>query len=159
TESSGPISQIGEITYGGVVSEFPVPTSGSSPSGITTGPDGNPWFTEATTNQIGQVEWPDLPSSGTSLLGPITQLSTASVSNYVSGGREDPAISGTRVVWTVSSEYHSPTFFGVGSPLTQDIYLQDLSPAGPAVNLSNSRPTGSAFDDEFDPEIDGNYVV
>ena len=30
----------------GSIKEFPIPTSGSSPFGITKGPDGNLWFTE-----------------------------------------------------------------------------------------------------------------
>jgi virginiamycin B lyase len=34
------------ITTAGVVTEFPIPTAGSFPSGITAGPDGNLWFTE-----------------------------------------------------------------------------------------------------------------
>jgi hypothetical protein len=37
------------------VTEFPIPTTNSVPSGITTGPDGNLWFTEAGANQIGEV--------------------------------------------------------------------------------------------------------
>ncbi len=37
----------------GAISEVAVPNSG--PQGITTGPDGNLWFTEANTNQIGRI--------------------------------------------------------------------------------------------------------
>jgi len=33
--------------------EFPVPTAGSAPVGITAGPDGNLWFTEFYGNKIG----------------------------------------------------------------------------------------------------------
>jgi virginiamycin B lyase len=35
--------------------EFPVPTAASYPSGITSGPDGNLWFTETDGNKIGRV--------------------------------------------------------------------------------------------------------
>jgi streptogramin lyase len=35
--------------------EFPLPTSGSGPTAITAGPDGNLWFTEATANRIGRI--------------------------------------------------------------------------------------------------------
>ena len=35
--------------------EFPVPTANSVPIGITTGPDGNLWFTEFDTNKIGKI--------------------------------------------------------------------------------------------------------
>ncbi len=35
--------------------EFAVPTSGSTPAGITAGPDGNLWFTELNGNKIGRI--------------------------------------------------------------------------------------------------------
>jgi uncharacterized repeat protein (TIGR01451 family) len=35
------------------LNEFPIPTTHSAPLGITSGPDGNLWFTEATGNAIG----------------------------------------------------------------------------------------------------------
>jgi len=38
----------------GVVTEYPVPTPDSQPSGITVGPDGNIWFTEARASKIGR---------------------------------------------------------------------------------------------------------
>ena len=38
----------------GKIREFPVPTATSGPLGITAGPDGNLWFTEALGNKIGQ---------------------------------------------------------------------------------------------------------
>ncbi len=38
----------------GVVTEFPIPTANSSPSGITTGSDGNLWFTERA-GKIGRI--------------------------------------------------------------------------------------------------------
>jgi streptogramin lyase len=37
------------------VNEYSVPTSNSYPYGITTGPDGNLWFTEQNSNQIGKI--------------------------------------------------------------------------------------------------------
>ena len=39
----------------GAISEVAIPTSSSGPEGITTGPDGNLWFTQAATNQIGRL--------------------------------------------------------------------------------------------------------
>ena len=36
-----------------MITEFPVPTAGSAPRDITTGPDGNLWFTEYLGNKIG----------------------------------------------------------------------------------------------------------
>src|SRR6266436_4294219 len=35
--------------------EFPLPTAGSAPFGITTGPDGALWFTEFAYNKIGRI--------------------------------------------------------------------------------------------------------
>jgi streptogramin lyase len=37
------------------VTEFPVPTASGEPDGITTGPDGNLWFTEINVNKIGRI--------------------------------------------------------------------------------------------------------
>jgi virginiamycin B lyase len=37
------------------INEFPVPTAGSDPTDIVTGPDGNPWFTEFNSNKIVQI--------------------------------------------------------------------------------------------------------
>src|SRR5262249_9229459 len=37
------------------ITEFPVLTLDSQPSGITAGPDGNLWFTEAAGNRIGRI--------------------------------------------------------------------------------------------------------
>jgi hypothetical protein len=44
-----------------VVTEYPLPTAGSFPIGITGGPDGAVWFTEQTGNRIGRI---NLPSAG-----------------------------------------------------------------------------------------------
>src|SRR5512135_1546470 len=37
------------------IAEFPVPTAGGGPLEIAAGPDGNLWFTEGATDQIGQA--------------------------------------------------------------------------------------------------------
>jgi hypothetical protein len=39
----------------GCFTEFPIPTAGSQPSGITVGPDGALWFTETSGNNIGRI--------------------------------------------------------------------------------------------------------
>ena len=51
TEATG--DQIGQITPDGVVTEFPIPTANSGPTGIATGPDGNLYFAETNGNKIG----------------------------------------------------------------------------------------------------------
>jgi virginiamycin B lyase len=38
-----------------VITEFAIPTQNSEPYGITSGPDGNLWFTEANGNKIGRL--------------------------------------------------------------------------------------------------------
>src|SRR5580700_969686 len=35
--------------------EYPIPTTASSPAGITSGPDGNLWFVETGANKIGKI--------------------------------------------------------------------------------------------------------
>ena len=46
-------SSIGRITTAGVITEFPIPTIGISPGGITTGPDAALWFSECVFNNAG----------------------------------------------------------------------------------------------------------
>jgi streptogramin lyase len=55
----------------GGITEFPIPTPGSGPVGITLGPDGNLWFTENANNHIGRMtpagsmeEFPIITSGG-----------------------------------------------------------------------------------------------
>jgi streptogramin lyase len=55
TKSSFPTDQIGRITPAGVITEFPIPSAGSTPRGITAGPDGNLWFTESEIGKIGRI--------------------------------------------------------------------------------------------------------
>jgi streptogramin lyase len=43
------------MTTSGVVAQYPVPTAGSGPKGITVGPDGNLWFTESLANNVATV--------------------------------------------------------------------------------------------------------
>jgi virginiamycin B lyase len=48
-------NKIGRLTTTGTLTEFPLPTAHSGPTGITTGPDGNLWFTEATGQKLGRI--------------------------------------------------------------------------------------------------------
>src|SRR2546425_277776 len=45
----------GAVGAGGVITEFTIPTANSGPYEITSGPDGNLWFTEINTNKIGKI--------------------------------------------------------------------------------------------------------
>jgi virginiamycin B lyase len=51
TEHGG--SKIGRISMAGDITEYPLPTAGSNPDWITTGPDGALWFTSL--RQIGRI--------------------------------------------------------------------------------------------------------
>ncbi len=68
-------TRIGQITTGGAIAEFPIPTDHCGPVGIAAGPDGNVWFTETTADQIGRItpagdvtEFPT-PTRGSSPVG------------------------------------------------------------------------------------------
>jgi streptogramin lyase len=47
--------KIGRLTTAGIMTEYPLPTSGSLPEGIVQGPDGALWFTEYYGNKIGRI--------------------------------------------------------------------------------------------------------
>jgi virginiamycin B lyase len=47
--------KIGRITTAGVITEFPLPATGSGPYAITAGPDGALWFTEQLSRRIGRI--------------------------------------------------------------------------------------------------------
>jgi streptogramin lyase len=56
------------------ITEFPIPTASSAPADITTGPDGNLWFTEENENKIGRIT-----ANGTITEFPIPTASSAPV--------------------------------------------------------------------------------
>jgi virginiamycin B lyase len=75
-------STIVAITYSGDIcgkfTEFPIPTAASRAYGITTGPDGNLWFTEEIGNKVGRIttagvitEFP-VPTAGGDPAGIVT---------------------------------------------------------------------------------------
>jgi virginiamycin B lyase len=51
-------NKIGRITAAGAVTEFTIPSDGSGPHSITTGPDGALWFTEYYGNRVGRLVLP-----------------------------------------------------------------------------------------------------
>jgi streptogramin lyase len=62
------LSKIAKITTSGVLTEYPLPTTGSAPWIITAGPDGNMWFTE-----------PDYALGGGRGAGAIGKITTSGV--------------------------------------------------------------------------------
>ena len=53
TEESG--NKIGRITPSGAITEFPIPTAGSTPKNLVVGADGNIWFPEAKAGNIARI--------------------------------------------------------------------------------------------------------
>jgi streptogramin lyase len=53
TESAG--NKIGRLTTSGSFTEFPLPTAGAVPWGITVGPDGALWFVESFGFKVGRI--------------------------------------------------------------------------------------------------------
>jgi virginiamycin B lyase len=49
------VAKVGRITTEGVITEFPVPTLGARPLGITGGRDGNVWFTESMVDKVARI--------------------------------------------------------------------------------------------------------
>lgn len=62
------------------IEEFPIPTAASSPQGITTGPDGNLWFTEQAADKIGRMT-----TSGTVTEFPIAVSISGSLFGITAG--------------------------------------------------------------------------
>jgi virginiamycin B lyase len=55
TEYTSLANKIGRISPKGTISEFAIPTQDSLAQGITTGADGNVWFTESGGDKIGRI--------------------------------------------------------------------------------------------------------
>ena len=49
-------NRVAQITTDGEIFEFPLPTAGSQPGGITQGPDGAMWFAESAGDAIGRLQ-------------------------------------------------------------------------------------------------------
>ena len=49
-------NKIGQITTGGDIFEFPLPSANSQPNGVAEGPDGAVWFAEQVGNRIGRLD-------------------------------------------------------------------------------------------------------
>jgi sugar lactone lactonase YvrE len=135
-------SAIGRITPAGRITEYPLPAAGSDPGGITTGPDGNLWFTESEGNgKIGRIT----PA------GRITEYPLPTHPSYPEGGSPSSIVAGpdgnvwfTEVIGNkigritpagVITEYHTPT--GISHPAG--------IVAGPDGNLWFTEQLGSAI--------------
>ncbi len=108
----------------GIVTEYGVPTASSKPYGITTGPDGNLWFTEAVGNKVGKVT-----TSGSFTEYPLP--GNAVPLDIVKG----PA--GNQAVWFVENGTSQIGTINTGTgTLTQFALPSSSSPSGLAVDQS-----------------------
>ncbi|HLK91385.1 MAG TPA: hypothetical protein VKZ18_15915 [Polyangia bacterium] len=51
-----PLNYIGQVTVGGQLTRFDIPTAGAASFGITAGADGNIWFTENFNQKVGRLD-------------------------------------------------------------------------------------------------------
>jgi streptogramin lyase len=85
-------NHIGRITPQGNITEYPIPTLNSEPSGITAGPDGNIWFTEYAAGQIGEVVLNHTTTSvASSLAAPLYGQGVTFTATVSNSGTEAPA--------------------------------------------------------------------
>src|SRR5262249_14061994 len=135
------ISRIGRITPAGTdqqirqsIREFPLPTAGSFPVGITAGPDGNLWFTELGTNQIGRITPAGvvtefrIPTAGGGpygiTAGPDSNLwFTEAIANKI--GRLVPGVKVVPAAPTVLRTNPEANNVVAGNPFTFRVTLQD----------------------------------
>jgi virginiamycin B lyase len=118
----GAIAATSAMALPGPIQEFSIPTAASQPTAITTGPDGNLWFTESAANQIGRItpsgtitEYP-IPTTGTQPTGITTGTDgnvwfTEQAANAI--GRITP--SGTIAQFTVPTAGSQPTGITTGA--------------------------------------------
>jgi len=82
--SSAPSSFIGRITPAGVISEFGLPSIYSSASALTTGPDGNLWFSNQPDSLLAPFKLPPAAIGRITPTGTLTEYPLSSTVNIVS---------------------------------------------------------------------------
>ena len=100
-------NKIGRITTAGVITEFPVPTAGSSPVGIAAGPDGNLWFTEYARQQDRADH--DRPASSPSSRSPRQQQSLAGIAAGPDGNLWFTEVDGNKIGRITTGRTPTPT--------------------------------------------------
>jgi virginiamycin B lyase len=106
----------------GVVIEYPVPSANATPFGITSGSDGNLWFTELSTNNIGRIT-----PSGAIVEFPIPTAN--------SGPLDISAGSGNSNLW-----FDEDSASKIGSITTSGAFAEFVTPT------ANAGPAGLAPD-------------
>jgi streptogramin lyase len=121
-----PVACPAQITF----TEYPIPTSGSKPSGIAAGPDGNLWFTEANANQIGKIT----PT------GVVTEYPVPSAS-YPDGITTGPDGN----LWFGERERASGVLGKIGKITTAGVITEYLIPSGRGSDWVSAGPDGNIW--------------
>jgi hypothetical protein len=100
------VSQIGEISPTGVVTEYAIPTRPTAPTSITVGPDGNIWFTELGPHQLGRLTLP-----------PATHLAVTTPVNAVVGQAAAVTVTAQDGSNGTAGTYRGTVHFTTGDPL------------------------------------------
>jgi streptogramin lyase len=103
------------------VTEFPLPTAGSLPSGITLGPDGALWFTESAGNKIGRI----------TTAGVITEFPIPTANSQPNGITTGP----DGALWFAETGAGNG-LGGIGRMTTQGVFTEFR------LNLTQSQPYG-----------------
>ena len=150
-------NQIGRITTAGVITEFPIPTAGSTPFAIAAGPDGNLWFTDTGNDQIGRITTE--PTVQTPPLGEEFQVNTDTT-----GAQLRPDVASTPagdfvVVWESGTILRGQRFDAAGAPAGAEFPIGAAAGSRPAVAASasgfvvawNDTATETVVAQRFDP--------
>jgi len=119
---TGP-NNLGQITSAGEISEIQLPVDDSDPTGITLGPDGNIWFTEAATGDVrrstaeGSISDPIGTTTANSMPGAIMTGPDANLwfTESSSGIIGQTALSGTLTEFPLPDSGSSPTEITIGN--------------------------------------------
>jgi streptogramin lyase len=152
------------VTYSGDIcgkfTEFTIPTAASHPYGITAGPDGNLWFTEALANKIGRIT-----TTGTITEFPVPTIG-AGVTGIVAGpdgnlwfdestvskiGRMTP--SGSAVEFATTTAAATPIEIAAGPD--GNLWFTEES----ANNLGRITPAGSVMEFPVTTPASGPYGI
>ncbi|MGB8298138.1 MAG: hypothetical protein WCG85_22180, partial [Polyangia bacterium] len=159
------VGKIGRITMGGVITEFQVPTTGSTPRGIAPGPDVNLWFVEYGGAKIGRIT----PSgtitefaAGTSkpsciTAGPDGRLWFTAFGNVIGAMTTSGVVTGTYSIPTSTSQPTSITTGADGNLWFTERSgnnIGRITPAGVITEFATPTPSSSPY--AIAPGPDGN---
>lgn len=130
----------------GTISEYLIPTPHSEPVGITSGPDGNLWFTESYGNKIGMI------TTG----GQFTEYALPNAESEPENITTGPCGDGTQCLWFTEfagNRIGKITTGAVGAQITEYALKADSEPEG--ITLG---PDGNLWFTEFDGDSIGKIT-